>query len=239
MSNTEPTTPPKRPGSVSQTLFGGMEGVTPLQRIILFAAVIFSIVAAAAFIYGIISLISRVKLDEVDGQVDILKHVIRPNFNTFAIVAIGIICALFSLRLFGKAGSLTSQVIRNEDRELLVPLIKAPNIEAISQYIRLASLSGFAGTFTYLGFTGLPLATVILTLILLGTAIGVNDDDMQKSIFDMAKLTLGAFLGSFVQRNIEQEKLVAGTGIGAGPPPPVTTGTGTGTGTTGPGASNH
>ena len=48
--------------------------------------------------------------------------------------------------------------------------------------------------------------------IALGIALFVRDTEMQKSVFDMAKLMLGAFIGSFVQRNIEQEKLIAGIG---------------------------
>jgi hypothetical protein len=202
---------------------GLLRGTDQTQRFLLIGASVFAFVAAAAFVYGIGSIIYSNGLSPQKPQekFEAWRDLVQPYFGTFAVVSIGIICGLFSLILFGRAGSLTSQVIRNEDRELLVPLLREPNVEAISQYIRLASLSGFAGTFTYLGFTGLPLATVVLTLILLLTAIGVSDDDLQKSIFDMAKLTLGAFLGSFVQRNIEQEKVVAGTGIGAGPPPPA------------------
>jgi hypothetical protein len=156
----------------------------PLQRIILYAALIFTAAAAAAFVYGLFSLIlfgSFYRLDEKE-TFEIWRHLILPNFSTLVVVAIGLMCAFFALRLFGKAGSLTSQVIRPEDRALLEPLLKEPNVEAISQYIRLASLSGSAGTFTYLGFTGLPLATVALTLILLATAILVNDSALKMSI---------------------------------------------------------
>src|SRR5437588_695531 len=178
----------------TQNRNAGSEPITPLQKIILIAAVTFAMAAAGAFIYAIAYLIYGGKADLPTGQFafEIWKDFILPNFNTFAVISIGLICAFISLRLFGRAGSLTSQVIRREDRALLEPLLSKPNVEAISQYIRLASLSGSAGTFTYLGFTGLPLATVALTLILLATAIFVNDDDLQKSIFDMAKLTLGA-----------------------------------------------
>jgi hypothetical protein len=57
--------------------------------------------------------------------------------------------------------------------------------------------SGATGTFTKIGLTGLPLATILLT-IFLGVAGLVN-----AQFFDLAKLTLGAFLGSFVQRQSE------------------------------------
>jgi hypothetical protein len=177
------------------------------------AGLIFSLAAAIAFFYGIFSLIADRTTRNVsakDGSLDVWREVVLPNFGVIIICFIGMLCAMFALRLFSKAGSLSSQVIRPEDRALLEPLIKEPRKDAISEYIRLASLSGFSGTFTKLGFTGLPLATVALTLILLCVSILSNDEDLRKGVFDMAKLTLGAFLGSFVQRNIEQERLVRG-----------------------------
>jgi hypothetical protein len=178
----------------------------------------FLILAAAfAFCYGIFYLI-RVEPQERPAAAITFWSVLSPHFHIEMVVVIGLICALFGVRLFSKAGSLTSQVIRPEDRAFLVPLISSANKEAIGEYIRLASLSGFSGNFTKLGFTGLPLVTVALTLILLAMAILVSDEEMRKGVFDLAKLMLGAFIGSFVQRNIEQEKIMAGART---EPPPV------------------
>jgi hypothetical protein len=65
----------------------------------------------------------------------------------------------------------------------------------------LSSLSGTTGTATKLGLTGLPLATVGLTIFFSVIAIfGVD------GFLDLAKLTLGAFIGSFVQRNISGDR---------------------------------
>jgi hypothetical protein len=89
---------------------------------------------------------------------------------------------------------------------LLAPLIQGGKTESIDQYVRLCSLSGFTGTFTKLGLTGLPLTTVALTLIFAGLALLPTDPDSQKSFFDLTKLTLGAFIGSFVQRQVEQRR---------------------------------
>ena len=72
--------------------------------------------------------------------------------------------------------------------------------------MRLSSLSGFTGTFTKLGLTGLPLATVALTLIFAALALLPVGLEGQKSFFDLTKLTLGAFIGSFVQRQVEQRR---------------------------------
>lgn len=89
---------------------------------------------------------------------------------------------------------------------LLAPLIQEGRSEAIDQYVRLSALSGFTGTFTKLGLTGLPLTTVALTLIFAVLALLPVDPESQKSFFDLTKLTLGAFIGSFVQRQVEQRR---------------------------------
>ncbi len=193
------------------------------QGVMQAAGVVLTFVAAFAFAYGIYGLIKYepTQADLRASGFNFWRDVFGPNFKFIAIAGIGMVCALFSVRLFSKAGSLTSQVIRKEEAAHLWPLIERADRDAVNEYIRLASLSGFSGTFTKLGFTGLPLATVTLTLLLLAIALVTSDAEMQKSVFDMAKLTLGAFLGSFVQRNIEQEKLVGhpsagGTGDGGG-----------------------
>jgi hypothetical protein len=89
---------------------------------------------------------------------------------------------------------------------LLAPLIRDGKSESIDQYVRLSSLSGFTGTFTKLGLTGLPLATIALTLIFAALALLTTDTESQRSLFDLTKLTLGAFIGSFVQKQVEQRQ---------------------------------
>jgi hypothetical protein len=203
-----PVPPERDPPTILQRIFSaGPQGV--MQA----AGLFFTLVAVISFIYGIVRLISgSVTMVGRDAPFDFWRDLFLPKFDIFAIMLIGIIAALFAIRLFTKAGSLSSQVIRPEDRALLDPLIRDAKKEAINEYIRLASLTGFVGTFTKLGFTGLPLVTVALTLILLVISLLLHrDPDMQKSVFDMAKLMLGAFVGSFVQRNVEQERLFAGS----------------------------
>ena len=153
-----------QPPTVLQRIFSsGVQGAMQTGALFLIVAACF------AFIYGIANLIFKKDLNVVSTNetFNFWREVFSPNFNTITIVAIGLVCALLGIRLFSKAGSLTSQVIRAEDRKLLEPLISQANKEAIGEYIRLASLSGFVGTFTKLGFTGLPLVSVALTLILL------------------------------------------------------------------------
>ena len=45
-----------------------------------------------------------------------------------------------------------------------------------------------------------------LTLIFAALALLPTDPESQKSFFDLTKLTLGAFIGSFVQRQVEQRR---------------------------------
>ncbi|TBB44212.1 hypothetical protein ELH49_09290 [Rhizobium ruizarguesonis] len=106
-------------------------------------------------------------------------------------------CSILGVRLLNSSGAVATHVIAPQDYPLLGPAIAAGNADAIGQFIRLSSLSGATGTFTKIGLTGLPLATIVLTLIL--ALLGIFNDQF----FDLAKLTLGAFLGSFVQRQAE------------------------------------
>src|ERR1044072_3358252 len=109
-------------------------------------------------------------------------------------------------RLVVASGASTENPIPPNDYALLAPLIRDGKAESIDQYVRLCSLSGFTGTFTKLGLTGLPLATIALTVIFAALALLPLDTETQRSFFDLTKLTLGAFIGSFVQRQVEQRQ---------------------------------
>jgi hypothetical protein len=109
-------------------------------------------------------------------------------------------------KLIVAAGASPENPIPPGNYALLAPLIHEGKSEAIDQYVRLCSLSGFTGAFTKLGLTGLPLTTVALTLIFAALALLPVEPESQKSFFDLTKLTLGAFIGSFVQRQVEQRR---------------------------------
>ncbi len=114
---------------------------------------------------------------------------------------VGVVSAIIGYRLVSASGATTAVVIPPHDYELLRPLVSEGKSEAIDQYVRLSSLSKFTGTFTQLGLTGLPLATIFLTLFFSLLTIFLPD-----SFLDLAKLTLGAFIGSFVQRQVERRQ---------------------------------
>jgi hypothetical protein len=113
------------------------------------------------------------------------------------------VCAFVGIRLLKSAGAVATQVIPPQDYELLSTSIRDGNDKAIGEYIRLSSLSGTTGTFTKIGLTGLPLATIFLTVLLAVLGIFVP------KLLDLAQLTLGAFIGSYVQKKRSDVALTA------------------------------
>ncbi|MEO6782220.1 MAG: hypothetical protein ABI196_15180 [Bradyrhizobium sp.] len=111
-----------------------------------------------------------------------------------ALITAGVFCAIMGYLLISAAGAETRRVLPRQDAFLLNQLLMHEKEKGIDQYILLSSLSGITGVFTKIGFTGLPLATMALTLILIALSI-YNEKFLQ-----MAQLTLGAFIGSFVER---------------------------------------
>jgi hypothetical protein len=113
-----------------------------------------------------------------------------------------LVCAIFGTKAMISSSAAPQVVIPNEDRKLLEDLIREGNEKGIDQYVRLSSLSGTTGSFTKLGLSGLPLATIGLTLFFSLVSIF-----HETGFLDLAKLTLGAFIGSFVQRSVTGEKV--------------------------------
>jgi hypothetical protein len=122
-----------------------------------------------------------------------------------------LVSGFIAYKLVVAAGASPENPIPPANYGLLAPLIKEGKAESIDQYVRLSSLSGFTGHFTKLGLTGLPFTTVALTLLFATAALLPLEPESQKSFFDLTKLTLGAFIGSFVQRQVEQRR-AAGPG---------------------------
>lgn len=127
------------------------------------------------------------------------------NAVYIALFIIAILSAYIGYRMVVAAGGTTSVVIPPQDYSLLAPLVSDGKAEAIDQYVRLSSLSKATGSFTQLGLTGLPLATIGLTLFF--SILAIFD---AANFLDLAKLTLGAFIGSFVQRQVERRAIQTG-----------------------------
>jgi hypothetical protein len=166
-----------------------------IQRILGMYAGLFLFMFAGIVAYGIFTYVSKQNVHDM-------------TFYEGVMIVLGMLIALVSLvlgtRTMLKDASAPTVVIPAQDRRLLESLIRDSNEKGIDQYVRLSSLSGTTGTATKLGLTGLPLATVGLTIFFSIVAIfGVD------GFLDLAKLTLGAFIGSFVQRNITGERMTS------------------------------
>lgn len=149
---------------------------------------------------------------------DVSKFTSSQFISIIAAVMVVAFFVLSGARLIIKDSDIERAAIPSEDRDLLEDLIKSGNEKGIDQYVRLSSLSGATGTATKLGLSGLPLLTVALTVFFSIVAMFGVDGFM-----DLTKLTLGAFIGSFVQRNVSVE--AAGTrrksGLFLGPGRPI------------------
>lgn len=134
-----------------------------------------------------------------------------------------------SVRIYSSE-STVKDVIPASDRTFLVDIIKNCNHEALDMYIKICSLYGFTGNITKLGLSGLPLLTVALTLLFTTLAAVLwaqphpsnpsGQIDMIANIMDLAKLTLGAFIGLFVQRTVSERASEAKAQIPLPPLPP-------------------
>src|ERR1700733_11730490 len=147
---------------------------------------------------------------ESDNVLIQLAGSLFPHLSLFFIT---VISAYIGYKLVVASGASPENPIPPANYRLLSPLITDGKAESIDQYVRLSSLSGFTGKFTKLGLTGLPLTTVILTLIFAAIALLPIDAEKEKSFMDLTKLTLGAFIGSFVQRQVEQRKATPASGV--------------------------
>ena len=156
---------------------------------------VFSIVAlftAQIFIPGPV-------MGAVSESDDPIYRLLIPNLVFIILFFIACIAAFVGYKLTVASGAAAAPVIPKNDYELLAPLVAEGKSDAIDQYVRLSSLTRFTGTFTQLGLTGLPLATIFLTLVFSFLAL------FAAQFLDLAKLTLGAFIGSFVQRQVERQ----------------------------------
>jgi hypothetical protein len=175
--------------------------------------------ARLPFLISIISLLSLLVLIFVpfilsamfrDRSFDLVPFLIPPEAGLwpkflsgyaihFLLAVITLVGVIVGYKIAAASGANPTQVIPPQDYELLAPLVSEGKADSIEQYVRLSSLSGFTGTFTQLGLTGLPLATIFLTLLF--AALTLWD---AQNFLDLTKLTLGAFIGSFVQRQVER-----------------------------------
>jgi hypothetical protein len=120
-------------------------------------------------------------------------------------VAVGAIAFIFGYLMLGgrRSGTIPQEDFHLFDRKYL------SRQDEIGQYGALRKLSGVPGFFRNLGIIGLPLATVAITVLFCALALTcylinaanrsqVVPDSFPTAVLELSKLTLGAFIGSFV-----------------------------------------
>ncbi|WP_145727669.1 hypothetical protein [Nitrospirillum viridazoti] len=131
-------------------------------------------------------------------------NILLEYFPPILLSSIGVFSAFVGVSLLHAAGtaSITEPglIVNKLEWNALSGAIIKGNEEAITQYVRLRSLGGFSGNFTKLGLTGLPLATIGLTLFF--SIMFLHNAEY----LELAKLTLGAFIGSFVQKQVSNQQ---------------------------------
>lgn len=137
-----------------------------------------------------------------DSWLNVLSH----EIGAVALLLVAIIAATLGKRMLTTVQLAGARTIPADDLPLVRDAVMAGKAEPIDQYVRLRALTGVAGAFTKLGVTGLPLTTVVLTLLFAAVSLAPIDPQQATSFMDLAKLTLGAFIGSFVQRQVEQRR---------------------------------
>jgi hypothetical protein len=194
-ASTAPATPPPEP-----------PGPEPINYKVLAMSKMPFYVALASFVGLLMLIAAQILVWFLHGRATLLNN--DPNTTNGSLVLANYLPHLFlfltgigsyyiAFRLIAASGVDTRRVISGRDANIVGPAVATGNVAAINQYVRLSGLSGFTGIFTKFGWGGLSLATIALTLIFSGLSL-ISD-----SFLDLAKLTLGAFIGSFVQRQVE------------------------------------
>lgn len=128
-----------------------------------------------------------------------------PEFIVFLVAVFTALLGVSLLRAAGIASIAPAPVIDAGEWADIKDKVVEGSEETVNQYVRLSALTGFTGVFTKLGLQGLPLATIGLTLFF--SLMYLYDP----VFLDLAKLTLGAFIGSFVQKQVGERQGGGGT----------------------------
>lgn len=179
----------------------------------------YALVMVSVFCFAVIGYIKlRMSMsDRLKIMYDTWLGFVQSETTTISLIIIAIVAASLGKRLLTTVRQADARTIPYEDLPLIRQAVIDGKSEPVDQYVRLRSLSGMSGTFTKLGITGLPLTTVLLTLVF--SLIALFPFDQAAHFLDLAKLTLGAFIGSFVQRSVEQRRVESSQPPGTAPRP--------------------
>ena len=175
------------------------------DRVLMVSGYAFVLVSVCCFIA-----IAYLKLQQSLGGT-VLPHsqtwiaVAEQENGTISLLIIAVIAAMLGKGLLQAEQMDCATTIPYPDLELVRQAVIEGKPDPIDQYVRLRALSGMSGNFTKLGVTGLPLTTVVLTLIFSVISL-LSVNGTAAAFLDLAKLTLGAFIGSFVQGRVDQRR---------------------------------
>jgi hypothetical protein len=129
-----------------------------LEKTLIIVGLLFSAAGAAALFYGAYLVFTTGSARRMFADLRDVSFIglVAINIDLIAIFVFGFLLSIIGLQFFKRASQSTNYVIRPEDRENIWPLIKEAKIEAVDQYIRLASLSGFSGAFTKVDSPAFP-----------------------------------------------------------------------------------
>lgn len=199
--------------------------------------------ACGFFVVGIASLAAVIVI-AIPGVLPAGSTVGRRDAPTLAIVALLAAAIGFVLARMGR-NSETQPQSDAIPPEVLAVLrdAMAKSADPVGDWTRLAGLAGGTGVFRKLELSGMPLATILMTILFCVLAVisfaiplipsmeGAKTETLIGPFMDMAKLTLGAFIGSFVTKGTSQgsdatralaatAKAVADAGKSSPPPVP-------------------
>ncbi len=193
------------------------QGASVAITAVLILIALSSIIALAVMIYlqqerPMVEVIERYRSQNAREAEDLIIIALIERYIPSIFLLIIFAVSTYFATSFWKSSQLDrSSVIPIRDAKLIERAIIDGKPEPIDQYIRLSSLRGGVGIFTKVGLTGLPLATIALTLVFAGLALSSPFSEKGESkvfdaFIDLTKLTLGAFIGSFVQRQVEARR---------------------------------
>jgi hypothetical protein len=119
--------------------------------------------------------------------------------------SVGVFAALLGVKLIRAGGVSASDplpVVNPKEWAVLSAAVNNRD-DPVGEYIRLSSLTGATGFFRKLDLAGLPLATIALTIFFAFLEVFFPD----RKFIELTQLTLGAFIGSFVQKQVTTQNL--------------------------------
>ena len=184
--------------------------------------------ALACFVIALFCMLSSL----VGPPIAMAAHMpLEASFTEWG-VGVAAMAAVLGLILIRSSRSGTARVVRQvlpeEADKYLGPALLSSK-DPIGDWRKLAGLAGFTGVFLKLDLSGMPLATILMTFLFCilsitapllnfpdaGNHVHFDQATLATAFLDMAKLTLGAFIGSFVTKGTTRDTEAGKAGAAA------------------------